>query len=129
MANRMLIVDDNIEFRTMTKAYIQRSGLNFQFYETSTAEAAVAKASFTKPHVVLMDINLPKANGLTAAREILREHPECRLFVVSMFDLEPFKKAALSLKAAAFIPKSQIYDRLIPALKTSLKSLGQLQHA
>ncbi|MBZ0167584.1 MAG: response regulator, partial [Candidatus Omnitrophica bacterium] len=69
MTKRLLIVDDNQEFRTMLRSYLVSQKLPFEFYEANSAEMAVTKASFIKPQVILMDINLPQANGLVAARE------------------------------------------------------------
>lgn len=116
MSKRLLIVDDNQEFRTMLKSYLVSQKLPFDIYEATSAEMAVTKASFINPHVILMDINLPQANGLVAAREILTELPETKLIILTMFEVDVFKKAALDVKAADFIAKSEIYEKLIPAL-------------
>lgn len=120
MSKRLLIVDDNQEFRTMLKSYLVSQKLPFEIYEANSAEMAVTKASFIKPHVILMDINLPQANGLVAAREILTELPETKLIILTMFEIDVFKKAALDVKAVDFIAKSEIYERLMPALNKCL---------
>lgn len=116
MTRRLLIVDDNQEFRTMLKSYLVAKKVPFEIYEANSAEMAVTKASFIKPHVILMDINLPHANGLAATREILNENPETKLIIVTMFEIDVFKKAAEDVKAVDFIAKSEIYDKLIPSL-------------
>lgn len=118
MNKRLLIVDDNQEFRTMLKSYLVSQKIPFDIYEAKSAEMAVTKASFVKPHVILMDINLPQANGLTATREILAEHPQTKLIILTMFEVDVFKKAALDVKAADFIAKSDIYEKLIPAIRS-----------
>ena len=116
MSKRLLIVDDNQEFRTMLKSYLVSQKVPFEIYEANSAEMAVTKASFIKPHVILMDINLPQANGLVATREILEEYPDTKLIILTMFEIDVFKKAAMDVKAADFIAKSEIYEKLIPAL-------------
>ena len=121
MNKRLLIVDDNREFRTMLKSYLSSQKIPFDIYEASSAEMAVTKASFVKPHVILMDINLPQANGLVATREILTEHPQTKLIILTMFEVDVFKKAAMDVKAADFIAKSDIYEKLIPAIRNGLQ--------
>ncbi|MCA9393893.1 MAG: response regulator transcription factor [Candidatus Omnitrophica bacterium] len=120
MKKRLLIVDDNMEFRTMLKSYLATQELPLEIFEAGTGEMGVTKASFVKPHVILMDISLPKANGLTAAREILGEYPDTKLIVLTMFEVDVFKQAAADLKAAAFVAKSDIYEKLVPAIQKSL---------
>jgi DNA-binding NarL/FixJ family response regulator len=117
MSIRLLIVDDNCEFRTILKSYLVSQNLNLEIFEATSAEMAVTKASFVNPHIVLMDINLPKLNGLAAAKEILKEHPGCHLIILTMFEIEAFKKAARDVNVADFIAKSEIYERLVPAIK------------
>lgn len=121
MKKRLLIVDDNAEFRTMLKSYLATQALPVEIFEANTGEMGVTKASFVNPQLILMDINLPQANGLAAAREILSEHPDTQLIVLTMFEVEVFKKAAADLKAAAFVAKSDIYEKLVPAIQKCLE--------
>ncbi|MGE0268718.1 MAG: response regulator [Candidatus Omnitrophota bacterium] len=117
MSVRLLMVDDNCEFRAILKSYLITQNLNLEIFEATSAEMAVTKASFVKPHIILMDINLPKLNGLAAAREILKDLPACHLIILTMFEIEAFKKAAKDVNAFDFIAKSDIYERLVPAIK------------
>ena len=121
MKKRILIVDDHTDFRAMVKNYLNRDGLDLEIFEASTAEMGVAKASFVKPDIVLMDINLPNANGLEATKHIKEDAPDCDVIIITMFDVEVFKQAAQKIKATAFIGKSEIYDRLLPVIKKCLE--------
>ena len=121
MKNRILIIDDHADFRAMVKDYLNRDGLDLEIFEASTAEMGVMKASCVKPDIVLMDINLPNANGLAATKLIKEEHPDCDVIIITMFEVGAFKQAAQKIKAAAFIGKSEIYDQLLPAVKKCLK--------
>jgi two-component system response regulator YesN len=81
----------------------------------------IAKASFVKPDIVLMDINLPDTNGLAAAKIIKDEHPDCDLIILTTFDVAAFRKAAEKLKVQDFIGKHDVYDCLLPAIKKCLE--------
>jgi len=121
MATKILIVDDHQDFRATIKNHLNKQNLGLEIFEASTGEMAVAKASCVKPDIVLMDINLPNANGITAAKHIKEDHPECDVIILTMFEVEAFKEIARKINARDFIGKSEIYDRLVPIIEKCLK--------
>ncbi len=121
MATKILIVDDHQDFRGIVKEYLLKQNLGIEIFEASTGEMGVAKASCIKPDVVLMDINLPNANGITAAKHIKEDHPDCDVIILTMFEVKPFKEIARKIKAKDFIGKSEIYEKLVPVIKKCLK--------
>lgn len=125
MRKKLLIVDDNNEFRKMVIAYIESQNLGLQIFEANTGEMGVAKASFVDPDIVLMDINLPNANGLVSAKHIKNDHPNCDLIILTMFNVEAFKHEAKKIDVTDFVGKTEIYERLIPILKDCLDHPGK----
>ena len=71
-----------------------------------------------------MDINLPHANGLKATQQIKGDHPDCQVIVLTLFAVKMFKEMAQKIKAADFIGKSEIDERLVPAIKKCLAAKG-----
>lgn len=126
MTFKILLVDDNSEFRKMIGDYLVKKRPNLEVFEACTGEMGVAKASFVDPDIVLMDINLPRANGFESARQIREDHPRSDVIVVTMFDVEEFHNVFESLGAFAFIGKSEIYDRLLPEIDRCLEKRGML---
>ena len=122
MRKRILIVEDHDDFRVMVKEYLNRHKLDLEIFEASTGEMGVTKASCVKPDIVLMDINLPRANGLEIAKQIREDHPRCDIIFLTMFEVEIFKKAAEKIKAKAFIGKNEVYERLLPVIKKCLEN-------
>ena len=120
MKKRILIVEDHDDFRVMVKEYLNRHKLDLEIFEASTGEMGVTKASCVKPDIVLMDINLPRANGLEVAKHIKDDHPDCDIVFLTMFDVALFKKAAEKIKARAFIGKNEVYEQLLPVIKECL---------
>ena len=71
---KILVVDDEAEIRSLLGAVLQGKG-----YETATAEdgaAAVAAVPRERPAVILMDLSMPRMNGMDALPEIKRLDPE-----------------------------------------------------
>lgn len=121
MKKRLLIVEDHEDFRGLVKDYLNRNKLGLEIYEASTGEMGVTKASCIKPDIVLMDINLPHANGLAVAKNIREDHPDCDIIFLTIFGVEVFKKAAERIKARAFICKNEVYEQLLPVIKKCLE--------
>jgi len=121
MSAKILIVDDNHEFRKMLRSYLESQKLGVEIFEADNGEMGVAKASFVRADIILMDISLPRVNGLAAAHQIKSDNPGCDIIILTMFDVEEFKKAAKKIEATAFIGKNEIYDELIPVIKRCLK--------
>jgi DNA-binding NarL/FixJ family response regulator len=77
-------------------------------------------ARVNNPAIVVMDLRLPKANGIDAANRIKEDNPECRIIVTSMYKVEEFKRAYSKGTVEAIIPKNEIYERLIPLMRRCL---------
>ena len=120
MKKRILIIEDHDDFRAMLRSYLNRHKLDLEIFEASTGEMGVTKASCVRPDIVLMDINLPRTNGLEAAKQIKEDHFDCDIIFLTVFDVSVFKKAAEKLKARAFIGKNEVYEQLLPIIKECL---------
>jgi DNA-binding NarL/FixJ family response regulator len=121
MKKKILIIDDHDDFRGTVKEYLKRHKLGVDLFEASTGEMGVAKASFIKPDLVIMDINLPQINGFEAIGQIREDHPKCDIIILTVFDVGVFKKTADKMMAKAFIGKNEVYEKLLPAVKKCLE--------
>ena len=121
MATKILIVEDNKEFRIMLKTFLEKQRLGLEVYEASSGEMGVAKSSFIKPDIILMDINLPNANGLEATVVLKDDNPTCEVIIITMLDTKYFKKMSQDMNVSAFIAKSDIYEKLVPEIKSCIE--------
>ncbi len=117
---RILLVDDNEEFREVVRSYLERQEQGFDIDEVNSAELAIAETMCKKFDVVFMDVQLPRMNGIDAASLIKENNPECDIVIVTMFETEEFKSTYNKGPITAFIGKSDIYDRMMPVLMQCL---------
>ena len=120
MKKKVLLVDDHDDFRTAVKSYLNGHDLGLEIFEANSGEAGVIRASCVKPDIVIMDISLPNEHGLAAAGQIIEDHPHCKVIILTLFDVDIFKKAAEKIKVKAFIGKNDVYEKLLPVIKACL---------
>jgi DNA-binding NarL/FixJ family response regulator len=112
---RILIADDHPGVRSMISAYLRSRHDVSVVLEAQDGVDVVEQADQLKPDVVLLDVRMPRKNGLDAAREIKSAHPEARVFVMSSEDT--FRSLALASHADAFIPKASLKQTLSELLQ------------
>ncbi|MGW1773435.1 response regulator [Streptomyces sp. NPDC002104] len=78
---------------------------------------AVSEVRRLRPDVVLLDIRMPRLDGLEAARQILAEAPECRVIMLTTFDLDQYVYAALAAGASGFLLKDVTPEYLANAVR------------
>ena len=85
--------------------------------EASTGREAVVRARETRPDVVLMDVRMPDLDGIEAAGQILAEQPDCRVLMLTTFDLDEAVHGALVAGASGFLLKDMPYDQLVAGIR------------
>ncbi len=79
---------------------------------------AVALARSLRPHVVLMDLNLPGLPGLEATRRMLADHPACRVLVLTMQADQASVTSALRVGASGYLLKEAGQQEVLAAIRT-----------
>jgi two-component system response regulator EvgA len=116
MRRRLLIVDDNPDFRRLARWLLEDDG-----YEVVGAagdgQEGLAAAGALAPDVVLLDVNLPDANGFEVAVRLTREQPSAAVLLTSTQERQDFDQLALACGARGFVPKDDLsaaeLDRLL----------------
>ncbi len=84
--------------------------------EAADGVEAVAAAARLRPDVVLMDIRMPNMDGLEAARRTLEQAPDCRVIMLTTFDLDRYVYTALRIGASGFLLKDVTPEHLAAAV-------------
>lgn len=86
--------------------------------EAGDGATAVAQVRALRPDVVLMDVRMPGMNGIDATREIVSEHSDTRVLVLTTFDLDEYAFGALRAGASGFLLKDARPTELVEAIRT-----------
>ncbi|MFF2044077.1 response regulator [Kitasatospora sp. NPDC058170] len=114
-APRVVIADDQELVRTGFRLILTARGIDV-VGEAGDGAEAVAAARRLRPDVVLMDIRMPVMDGLEAARRILAQSPDCRVIMLTTFDLDHYVYAALAAGASGFLLKDVTSAHLAAAV-------------
>lgn len=85
--------------------------------ESEDGEQAVADTARLGPDVVIMDIQMPKMDGVAATRSIAGRPDHARVIVVTTFDIEEYVYAALRAGASGFLLKNSPPEELVRAVR------------
>jgi len=113
---RVLLADDHILVRAGLRALLTQLPMVSEIYEAGDGREAIAIVHEKHPDVTLMDIAMPIMNGFEAMSRILKEKPETRVVILSMYEDEEFVWRALRLGAAGYVAKSSAVAELEAAL-------------
>ena len=113
---KVLVVDDFETFRQFVCSVLQETAGFTVVGQASDGLEAVEKAEQLQPHLVLLDIALPKLNGIEAARRISVVAPGSKVLFLSANSDPDVVKAALSEGAYGYVAKSAASGELVTAL-------------
>lgn len=114
---RLLCVDDHRLLRKGVARLIDLEPDMVVVAEASNGEEAVEQFRRHTPHVTLMDLELPRMNGIDAIAAIRREHPEARIIVLTMYHGDEDIYRAVQAGAAAYLLKDTVPEVLIKAIR------------
>jgi DNA-binding NarL/FixJ family response regulator len=86
--------------------------------EAEDGVQAIALVQQHRPDVALLDIRMPRLDGLSVARQVVDDVPETRVIILTTFDSDDYLHDALDAGASGFLLKSSPPERLITAIRT-----------
>lgn len=113
----VLIADDDQAVRGAVRRLLARERGLRVVGEAADGEEAVRLALDLRPDIVLMDISMPRLDGLEATRRIKTERPEAKVIVLTIHSEEGYRRAAGVSGADAFLPKRASVDELLLAIR------------
>ncbi len=116
MAKTVMITDDTAFMRMTLRNVIEKNGYSV-IGEAGDGEEAVALYRELKPDMVTMDITMPKMDGITAIKEIMKIDPQAKIIVCSAMGQKPMVIEALSAGAKDFLVKPFDAERVVESLR------------
>jgi DNA-binding NarL/FixJ family response regulator len=115
MSIRILLVEDFEPWRRFVCSMVEKELALEIVGEVSDGLVAVDKASELKPDLILLDIGLPRLNGLEAARQISKISPKPKILFVSQESSPTIVQEAMRI-GSGFIVKTKAFTELLPAI-------------
>lgn len=113
----IILVDDHQLFRDGVKRILEMEG-DFRIVgEGSDGADAIRLAEDLQPDIVLMDINMPNINGVTAAEDVVTVSPKSRVIILSIHDDEGYVYRTLRNGASGYLLKDMGTTDLVDAVR------------
>jgi CheY-like chemotaxis protein len=108
----ILVVDDSADNVALLSLDLQQMG--YRVVTATNGEEAVSVASAILPNLILMDISMPRLDGLGATRRIREIEPlrEVPIIALTAFDTEGFKRAAYDVGVSGYLTKPVDFVRM-----------------
>ena len=117
---RILAADDFEGWRRQVRSLLQARPQWQVIAEAVDGSEAIQKAEALKPDLIVLDIGLPKLNGIEAARQIRQFSPNSRIVFLSQNNDLDIVRAALSTGALGYVQKTDARRELLPAVDAAL---------
>jgi DNA-binding NarL/FixJ family response regulator len=117
----VLVVEEHDGVRSALRDWLLVSFPPLRLCEARSMEEALRLADQAQLDLILVNLELPGANGIEATRALRQRYPDCPVVVMSVNDSEALRLAALEAGAEAFVSKRELPHTLLPILDRLLK--------
>ena len=116
----ILIVDDHRLFRSGLRYILEESKQFTVVAEASNGAEFLQLIGKTKPHLVIMDINMPVMNGIEATKQAIARYPDLKILVLSMYGESEYYNTLLELGVRGFVLKEADIEEFFVAINKIL---------
>jgi len=113
----VLIAEDHLMVREGIRALLEKAGDIHVMGEASNGQEAIEMTEALKPDVLIMDIMMPRMNGIQAAENIRELKLSTYILLLSMYSDEGFVHQALQYGVKGYVLKSSVSDELLQAVR------------
>jgi two-component system response regulator NreC len=116
---RVLLADDHTLVRQGLRAILEREADIKVIGEATNGKEVLRKAIALRPDIILMDISMPRLNGIEATSRIREEAPLARVVILSMHSGEDYVRATLRAGASGYVLKDAPASDLLAAIRAA----------
>jgi len=117
----VLLADDHVLFRQgLALLVAERAGWEV-VAQAGDGEDAVQLAEALRPQIAVLDVEMPRLNGVEAARRIRKVSPATRIVALSMYGDLHYQERMFDAGASAYVLKNEAMDDLVAAIETTLR--------
>ena len=117
----VLLVDDLGEFRAAISSLLRKQPELQIVAEASDGVEAVEKSQQLQPDIILLDIGLPRLNGIAAARQIGEVAPQSKIIFVTQETSADIMKKAIGSGGMGYVVKTKVESELLKAIELVLE--------
>lgn len=114
---RIMLVDDQEMVRVGFRMILEAESDFSIVGEASDGAEAIEVADRAKPDIILMDVRMPRVDGIEACGSIRDRHPSTMVMMLTTFDLDDYVHAALRAGASGFMLKDAPAEQLVDAIR------------
>ncbi len=114
---RVLIADDHPTFRDGLRLMLEASGEVVVAGEAVNGSEVISLAAELAPDLILMDLQMPRVNGIEATRQIVAARPETKVIVLTMFEDDDSVFAAMRAGARGYLLKGAEREDILRAVR------------
>ncbi len=114
---RVLLVDDHPLFREGVRALLSTAQDIEVVGEAEDGKQAIELAEQLSPDVIVMDLVMPRMNGMEAAQHLHDHHPSIKILILSMYDDDEYVCKILKTGASGYVLKRAASDELLRAIR------------
>ena len=117
---RLLLAEDQVMIRQALAALLEFEGDIEVVAQVGRGDQVIEAAGNTKPDVAVLDIEMPGLDGLAAAAELKRHHPDVKIVILTTFGRPGFLRRAMESGVSAFLVKDSPADKLTQTIRRVL---------
>jgi DNA-binding NarL/FixJ family response regulator len=116
MSIKVLIADDHKLLRELMADFLNDTADIDVVAQAGNGQEVLEKVKYSYPDVVLMDIEMPRLNGIDATAALHKEYPDIKTIALSMHDEQPYIRSMFEAGAWGYLLKNCAYDQLGTAI-------------
>ncbi len=113
---RIHLVDDHSLFREGLKFLLLQSNFIADVEESENGRIFLEKLNIAKPDIVIMDIQMPEVDGITASKLALGKYPDLKIIALSMFSEEEYYTKMIDVGVKGFLLKNSQFEDVQKAI-------------